>query len=84
MKSCGICDNCLKQKESAITAEEFSIIEQQIFLALKFQPVLTKDLIKQLNGFHKEKAWKVVDFLQAEKKIEVNQSGLIQLKSKKK
>jgi hypothetical protein len=40
----------------------------------------TKELLISLNGIKKEKAWKVIDFLQAENKIEMDTTGLVRLK----
>jgi hypothetical protein len=36
--------------------------------------------LQHLPGIKKEKAWKVVHFLQAENKIEVDKNGMIRLK----
>jgi hypothetical protein len=37
----------------------------------------SKDVIHQLKDIRKEKAWKVIDHLQAENKIEVDRDGWI-------
>ncbi|MEJ7737635.1 MAG: ATP-dependent DNA helicase RecQ [Chitinophagaceae bacterium] len=77
MKACGICDNCIRQKRSPVTAAEFSTIEERIMSALDLQAVNVKNLMQHLHGIRQEKAWKVIEFLQAEKKILVNESGMI-------
>jgi ATP-dependent DNA helicase RecQ len=76
MKSCGICDNCLKKKNTSISKDEFSIIENRILTMTK-EPVDARELIHHLNGIKKDKVWKVIEYLQAEKKIEVNASGMV-------
>ncbi|MEO5997586.1 MAG: ATP-dependent DNA helicase RecQ [Chitinophagaceae bacterium] len=76
MKPCGICDNCLNKKKVVISDDEFSLIENRILSSLR-EPVHTRDLVQHLNGIKKEKLWKVIEFLQAEKKIEVNESGMV-------
>jgi len=76
MKACGICDNCLKKQKLVISADEFCIIEMRILSSID-QPVHARDLIQNLNSIKKEKLWKVIEFLQAEKKIEVNESGMV-------
>ena len=76
IKPCGVCDNCLNKQRSVLTPDEFSQIESNI-LSFITKPVQAHDLIKMLKGFQKEKLWKVIEFLQAEKKIEVNESGLV-------
>ena len=80
LKSCGICDNCLRQKVNSLTREEFEIIHLKIQSIAQKQTVQIKDLLLQLNGIKKEKAWKVIEFLQAENKIEMDRNGWIRIK----
>jgi ATP-dependent DNA helicase RecQ len=77
MKNCGVCDNCLNQKKSEISSEEFSIIEKRVLDLLKKSPIPARELSRHMNGVKKEKAWKVIEFLQAERKIFVNPDGMI-------
>jgi len=74
---CGICDNCLRQKSMPVSKEEFESIRQQIMSLLKKEPLHSKDLLVKLAGIKKEKAWKVLEFLQAENKIEMDAGGLV-------
>ena len=78
--NCGICDNCLRQKKLPVNREEFEKIIHRIQTALKPQPLPSKQLLQQLSGIKKEKAWKVIEFLQAENKIELDKSGWVRLK----
>ncbi|MGB3006817.1 MAG: helicase-related protein, partial [Chitinophagaceae bacterium] len=80
IKTCGICDNCLKQKSAQLTKEEFEILYHRIINMLKNESLHTKDLLLKLTGIKKEKAWKVIEFLQAESKIEMDKSGWVKLK----
>ncbi|MBS1575218.1 MAG: RecQ family ATP-dependent DNA helicase [Bacteroidetes bacterium] len=80
IKDCGICDNCLRKKETPLTREEFEIIHIRIKQALTEKSISAKELLQQLNGIKKEKAWKVIDTLQAENKITVDKEGLIRSK----
>ena len=80
MKPCGICDNCLSKKAIIVSKEEFEQIHQRIVDCLLKGTVHSKDLMMHLNGIKKEKAWKVIEFLQAEDKIGMNKSGIITLK----
>ncbi|MBK8607671.1 MAG: RecQ family ATP-dependent DNA helicase [Chitinophagaceae bacterium] len=79
IKACGICDNCLRQKASVLSKEEFETLHHRIINLIKLEPLHTKDLLLKLNGVKKEKAWKVIEFLQAENKISVNKTGLVSL-----
>jgi len=80
IKDCGICDNCLRKKETALTNEEFKKIYSRIIEVMNKESMPAKELLFRLNGIKKEKAWKVIDSLQAENKIAIDQHGLIRLK----
>ncbi|MBE7174373.1 MAG: RecQ family ATP-dependent DNA helicase [Williamsia sp.] len=77
IQPCGVCDNCLRQKKNHLSKEDFQLIEQRILTALHEQPLPSRELLLHLKGINKEKVWKVIEFLQAEKKIDVNGTGLI-------
>lgn len=78
--NCGVCDNCLKQKNSTLSAEEFNRISARILEQLSMREQSIEELLQQLSAVKKEKAWKVIEFLQAEKKIEPDSKGLLKLK----
>lgn len=80
VRACGICDNCLKQKAVSLSKEEFETLYHRIINMVKYETLHTKDLLLKLNGFKKEKAWKVLEFLQAENKIDMDASGWVKLK----
>lgn len=75
--ACVVCDNCLQQKKKPLSKEDFYLIEQRILTALHNQSLTSTDLLQALHGIHKEKVWQVVQFLQAEKKIDVDRAGMI-------
>jgi ATP-dependent DNA helicase RecQ len=77
--TCGICDNCLRKKSSSMNKEEFETIHHRIVNIVKYEPLPVRDLLSKLSGIKKEKAWKVIEFLQAENKIEMDNSGWIRL-----
>ncbi len=80
VRSCGICDNCLRVKSVSISKEEFENIHHRILNTVKYEPLQTRELLTKLSGFKKDKAWKVIEFLQAENKIELDKSGWVRLK----
>ena len=80
LKACGICDNCLRQKSITLGKEEFEAIHASILTIAKKESVHIKDMMQQLNGIKKEKAWKVLEFLQAENKIEMDETGWVSIK----
>lgn len=80
LRPCGICDNCLRQKGIALSKEEFEAIHHRILNIVKYESLPVKELMQKLNGIKKEKAWKVIEFLQAEHKIQMGPTGWITLK----
>lgn len=80
LKPCGICDNCLRQKSITISKEEFETIHSFILDIVKKEPLPVKELLQKLNGIKKEKAWKVIEFIQAENIIEIGSTGLVLMK----
>ena len=77
VKACGICDNCINQTDLVISKAEFEQITQEIMGQIASQSLSYQQLIKGLPGIKKEKCWKVIDYLQAENKIQVNREGKI-------
>ena len=77
---CGICDTCLSKKQRDFTAEEFASIASAIRLQLDQQPITTEQLLTALSSIKREKTWKVLQFLQSEKKIAVSSEGFLQNK----
>jgi ATP-dependent DNA helicase RecQ len=75
--NCGVCDNCLAKKKTDFSAEEFAAIASVIYQQLDQRSVTAEQLISALTTIKKEKAWKVLQFLQAEKKIAVNNQGIL-------
>jgi ATP-dependent DNA helicase RecQ len=68
-KACGICDNCLKKKTSALSQEEFNSISKLIFDAIETGDLTIEALLSRLPHVQNEKTWQVIRFLQSEKKI---------------
>jgi ATP-dependent DNA helicase RecQ len=75
VKACGICDNCLQKDRLAVSEEEFTRIEQQLIQSLQHKPLPAQELLQSFTGMQKEKAWKVLNFLQAEQKVNVDEKG---------
>jgi len=80
INKCGICDNCLRQKGLVLSKEEITAIAFRIKNILELQTMPAKELIETLGTIKKEKAWKVLDFLQAENEIEMDNTGWVRLK----
>jgi len=80
IRTCGICDNCLKQKKLSLSKEEFTVIHERIRHIMQDDSLEVKELFNQLQDIKKEKAWKVIEFLQAENKLRIEKDGRIRLK----
>ncbi len=80
VRDCAVCDNCLRKKRVQLSKEEFETLYHRILNTVKYESLQAKELLQKLNGIKKEKAWKVLEFLQAENKIEMDASGWVKLK----
>ena len=77
VKQCGICDNCINQKSLDITGDEFDKIVTYIFDKIESRETTIDELLDQKIKIKKEKLWKVIDYLQAEDKIQISRDGII-------
>jgi len=75
IETCGICDNCIREKAVYLSIDEFQNIAGRITQLVKENYIPVKQILEQLNGIKNEKIWKVIDFLLAEKKLMVNKQG---------
>jgi ATP-dependent DNA helicase RecQ len=79
MKPCGVCDHCLATKNE-LNRQEFETLNHRILNTVKYEPLPARELLLKLSDIKKEKAWKVLEFLQAENKIEMDDKGWVKLK----
>jgi ATP-dependent DNA helicase RecQ len=80
VRSCGVCDNCLRLKSTDLSREEFDLLHHRILNVVKYEQLSITELVGRISGIRKEKLWKVIDFLQTENRIAVNDSGKVILK----
>ena len=69
---CGVCDNCIRNKKILLTDDELRYISSIIIQQVSHHELHIDTLLDRLSAIKKEKAWRVIQFLQAEKKLEVN------------
>lgn len=74
-KKCGICDNCINQQTITISKEDFDTIHDHILLLVNKAAVSINELLQPLAKIKKEQYWKVLDYMQEEKKIFLNKEG---------
>ena len=75
LKACGICDNCIHQKSVAVSREEFEVIANYIYGFIDKKSGDIKALMSDSKHLKKEKLWKVIEYLQAEKKLMLDKDG---------
>lgn len=80
VRACGICDNCLNAKKQNLSGKEFEDIRLRLLQTIAPSGAPIKDALKGFSGAGKEKALKVIMFLQAEDKIDINEEGWIRAK----
>lgn len=80
LNNCGICDNCISEKQVQLTADEFNHISSRILALTGKSPVDPVGLLTDMKDINKQKVWKVLDYMQAENKLEVDKEGKISLK----
>lgn len=78
IKPCGVCDNCLQQKNVHLSTEEFTRISESILSDINENATEIQFLLNKLTSFKKDKVWKVLNYLQAEGKVLVSEEGLIE------
>ncbi|RYY48455.1 MAG: RecQ family ATP-dependent DNA helicase [Chitinophagaceae bacterium] len=76
-KNCGICDNCINNHLNNLSPESFAKIESEIYDLLGNDEMDINLLIKNLHSTKHGDAWKVIDFLQAEEKLQQTANGMI-------
>lgn len=67
--NCGVCDNCLQQKSLYISEEEFEQIAQQLMQQIPAAGININQLKMALQNINRNKFWKVLNYLQQERKV---------------
>lgn len=78
-KDCGVCDNCLRQKNKGLKRDEFKEIEQDILALLANGEMQVTELLAGLKIYPIDKCWQVINHLQSELKIVAGNTGKIAL-----
>ncbi len=80
-KNCGVCDTCLSKKRFDITRKEFAAIKDALCEHLKENKTNRAEIFLHLKMYNKVKVSKVLDYLQSERKIIIEENGLVHLKN---
>ena len=79
IRPCGICDNCINNKNVPVSAAEFNTLSLNIREALKTGPMDTNALLKLFNKSREQHVWTVINFLLSEQKLVPDKEGKIKL-----
>ncbi|MEO6188615.1 MAG: ATP-dependent DNA helicase RecQ [Ginsengibacter sp.] len=77
LKKCGVCDNCLREKQIKVSKVEFNSITHHIKIILSERDRDTKELIAKMPEFSEKKIKKVLRYLLEEDIISVNRQGTV-------
>ncbi len=77
---CGICDNCINNKNISLTAGEFKIISVKLLESLKAGAMVPAEVLCLFDAGQKQKVWTVVNYLVSENLLCTDKDGLISIK----
>lgn len=74
--TCGVCDYCLHQKNKNLSSAQFNSIER-IIRESPDGSIEINELLKASNYMNPTRIWEILNFLQAEAKIEISEEKMI-------
>lgn len=77
---CGICDNCINNKNVSLTAATFKIISEQILGTLKIQSSNVETVMINFKPGQKKDVWTVINYLISEQIIVADKEGKLSIK----
>ena len=80
ISSCGVCDNCINNKISTLSTDEFRMISESILESLKTDSLRMNEIEEKLRPANKQHVWEVINYLRAENIINTDKDGNIMLK----
>ncbi len=78
-KPCGICDNCLNNKNKNLSQQEFREVSAMVLQLVAGSQQTIDTLVTKLDKINKQKLWTVINYLQSEKKIRLNAKGWLEV-----
>lgn len=78
LKACGICDNCINLHSGHLSPEDFEQINRLVLEAAA-RGAKIQDLIKEAKPFGESKLWRLLGYLQGEKKLLIDEAGFLVL-----
>ncbi len=78
-EDCGICDQCLRNKEPKLSPDQFSVIYKTVMERTHQQSIPAASLFDHFPEIHSGQLRKVIDFIQAENKLRVDADGFVRV-----
>ena len=78
---CGICDNCISNKDAQLPAAEFKKVSDEILRLLKNKKLSVPAVMDQLKPVRQRSAWQVISFLLSEEKIFTDENNTLMIKT---
>ena len=77
---CGICDNCINNKNIRVSIEEFKMISETILTFLKDESLNAEGVFKKFKPGQKQHVWTVINYMISENNILTDKEGKLFLK----
>jgi ATP-dependent DNA helicase RecQ len=78
---CGICDNCIKNTDATLAPYQFKIASEKIIEIIKTSKATSIDILRRMKPMRQRSVWLVLNYLISEEMIEVDEKGIILLKT---
>ena len=78
-EDCGICDQCLRNREPKLNPDQFTIIYKTVMERTHQQSIPAASLFDHFPEIHSGQLRKVIDFIQAENKLRVDADGFVRV-----
>ena len=78
-EDCGICDQCLRNREPKLNPDQFTIIYKTVMERTRQQSIPAASLFDHFPEIHSGQLRKVIDFIQAENKLRVDADGFVRV-----
>ena len=78
---CGICDNCINNKDAQLPAAEFKKVSDEILRLLKNEKLSIPAVLDQLKPVRQRSVWQVISFLLSEELIFTDKDNILMIKS---
>ncbi len=76
---CGICDQCVRNKQPQLNADQFAAIYKTVVERTHQQSIPAVSLFDHFSDIHADQLRKVIDYMQAENRLMVDGEGFVKV-----